>query len=204
MRKSLLDRYVSFPPTNVVLIASVSSSLVRFLPLLLLASLITACNPSGPDASRTGGTYTDTLSRHEDGSPKTVSVLRGDSVIERRTYRPSGRVSKVVRGDSVQTYLDLHNPDSAAVLKDYLQGRWRNLSADTSRKGASAYYVFDSDRLTFQNPSRTALESLTVTYEDNRRLVTKKGMAVRPEISSFDTVRVTGYLLVRSPPADSL
>lgn len=146
----------------------------------------------------------DTLSRYADGSPKRVSVLREDSVTERRTYRQTGRLSKIVRGDSIQTYFDLHDPDSADVLRDYLHGRWRNLSADTSREQASVFYVFSPDRLVFENASRAPLESLDVTYENNRRLVTDRGLSVRPEIASFDTMRVTGYLLVRTAPPDSL
>jgi hypothetical protein len=104
----------------------------------------------------------------------------------------------------VQTYFDLHDPDSAAVLQDYLQGRWRNLSADTSRDQESAFYIFDNDQLTFENPSRSPLESVGIEYEADRTLTTEEGMSVRADIASFDTVRVTGYTLVRLPPPDSL
>lgn len=177
---------------------------MRYLLPLALALLLGGCDPSSRDASTSTPSRVDTLSRHSDGSPERVSILRGDSVIERRTYRPSGLLSKRVVGDSVQTYFDLHDPDSAAVLQDYLRGRWRNLSADTTRDQASVFYVFDPDRLVFENASRVPLESLDVTYEDDRRLVTDRGMSVRPDIASFDTMRVTGYLLVRTSPSDSL
>lgn len=146
----------------------------------------------------------DTLARHPNGTPETVAVQRGDSVVERRKYRRTGRLRRVATADSVRTYFDLHDPDSAATLQDYLLGRWRNLTADTSREQSSAFYIFDSDRLIFENPSRTPLESLRVEYQDNQTLVTEDGLSVRPQIASFDTVRVTGYTLVRLSPADSL
>jgi hypothetical protein len=145
----------------------------------------------------------DTLSQYRDGSPKKVVLQKGDSILERRTYRHTGMLREVTRAGSTQTYFDLHDPDSAAILKDYLQGRWRNLSADTSREQSSAYYIFESDRLTFENPDRAPLESLRVSYKDERSLLTGEGMSVRPEITSFDTVQVTGYTLVRLP-SDSL
>lgn len=173
---------------------------------ILLAALLLlgACTRrASKDASDTGR-RTDTLARYEDGTPKVVTVSRNDSVLERRTYRPTGRLAKIVAGDSVQTYLDLHEPDSAAVLRDYLQGRWRNLSADTTNAQSSAYYVFGPDELTFENPSRIPLESLDLTYKDGRTLVTGKGMTVQAAIAAFDTVRVTGYTLVRIPATDSL
>ncbi len=175
----------------------------RFLPLLTIVLLV-GCSPSSQDASVEPEIQTDTLSQYDDGSPNVVTLSRDDSVLERRTYRRTGRLSSVESGDSVQTYFDLHDPDSAAVLRDYLQGRWRNLSADTARNQASAYYVFEADRLTFENPSRTPLESLDVTYKNDRTLVTGDGMRVQAEITSFDTVRVTGYTLIRRPAPDSL
>lgn len=131
-------------------------------------------------------------------------MQRGDSVIERRTYRSTGTLLKVATADSVRTYFDIHDPDSAAILRDYLQGRWRNLSADTSRTQSSAFYVFQGDELTFENPARASLESIEVSYENDRRLVTEEGMSVQAKISSFDTVQVTGYTLVRLAPPDSL
>lgn len=177
---------------------------MRLSAALLLSVLVLGACTRSPTDSSPSERHTDTLAHYGDGTPRVVTVARGDSVLERRTYRPTGRLSTVTRGDSVQTYFDLHEPDSAAVLKDYLQGRWRNLSADTSRAQSSVFYVFDAGRLTFENPSRKPLESLPLTYEDNRTLVTGDGMTVQTEITSFDTIRVTGYTLVRLPPADSL
>ena len=172
--------------------------------LLVGVLLLGACTRRASEEASVTGRQTDTLARYEDGTPQVVTVSRNDSVLERRTYRFTGRLSKVEVGDSIQTYLDLHEPDSAAVLQDYLRGRWRNLSADTSNAQSSAFYVFAPDKLTFENPSRTPLESLDLTYEDDRTLVTGKGMRVQADIASFDTVRVTGYTLVRTPPSDSL
>ena len=177
---------------------------MRFLLPLTLGLLLVACGPSGRDTSPTPQIRADTLSRYSDGTPREVALQRGDSVIERRTYRPTGLLQTVVTSDSVRTYFDLHNPDSAAILKDYLQGRWRNLSADTTRPQSSAFYVFRDDELTFESPSRTPLESLSVSFEEGRRLVTEEGMSVRADISSFDTVQVTGYTLIRLPSSDSL
>lgn len=172
--------------------------------LLALSLLLAACSGSTRDSSRPQQTRVDTLSRYADGTPQNVTVRRGDSVVERRSYRPTGRLQTVTTPDSVRTYFDLHNPDSAAVLKDYLQGRWRNLSADSARPRSSVFYVFQDDRLTFKASDRTALESLQVAYKDHRRLVTNEGMSVRARIADFDTVRVTGYTLVRLAPPDSL
>jgi hypothetical protein len=180
---------------------------VRAVRLLLLGALLLglgACTRrASQDASETAR-RTDTLAQYDDGTPQVVAVTRSDSVLERRTYRPTGRLSKIEAGDSVRTYLDLHDPDSAAVLRDYLRGRWRNLSADTSNAQSSAYYVFTPDELTFENPSRISLESLKLSYKNDRTLVTDDGMTVQANIASFDTVRVTGYTLVRLPATDSL
>lgn len=176
---------------------------VRYLLPLLLGLLFGACTSTNRDAPPPDQKYLDTLSRHQNGTPERVALQRGDSTLERRTYRHTGTLQKIVRDDSVQTYFDLHDPDSATILKDYLQGPWRNLSADTSRDQSSAFYVFEDDLLTFQNPARTPLESLRVEYQDERTLRTNAGMAVEADIASFDTVRVTGYTLVRLPP-DSL
>lgn len=145
----------------------------------------------------------DTLSRHGNGTPEVVVISQEDSVLERRTYRSTGMLQEVAAGDSVRTYFDLHDPDSAAVLQDYLQGRWQNLSAERSDENASVYYAFTPDRLTFENASRDTLESLTVEYKDDRTLTTEGGMSVTPEITSFDTVRVTGFTLVREAPPDA-
>jgi hypothetical protein len=170
---------------------------------LTVVLFFVGCSSPSQDASVESEIQRDTLSQYADGSPKVVTLSRRDSVFERRTYRRTGRLSTLESGDSVQTYFDLHDPDSAAVLRDYLQGRWQNLSADTSRDQTSAFYVFEADRLTFENPSRRPLESLDVTYENDRTVVTENGMRVQAEITSFDTVRVTGYTLVRRPASDS-
>ena len=176
---------------------------MRYVLPLLIGVLLGACTSTNRDAPSAQKPLLDTLSRYQDGTPKKVTLQRGDSVVERRTYRPTGTLRRVVRADTVRTYFDLHDPDSAAILKDYLQGRWRNLSADTSGDQSSAFYIFGADRLTFENPARVPLESLRVSYKDGRTLVTNEGMSVRANIASFDTVRVTGYTLVRLPP-DSL
>lgn len=156
------------------------------------------------DALQSSDQRRDTLALYADGTPQQVAVYQGDSIVERRTYRRTGILERVETSDSVQTYLDLHSPDSATVLEDYFQGRWRNLSADTSRERPTAFYVFGRDQLRFEDPSRAPLETLGVQYNDERTLVTEDGMSVRPHIRSFDTVQVTGYTLVRHPPADSL
>jgi hypothetical protein len=177
---------------------------VRVVHILLVGLLLlSACTRRGSKDASDAGRRTDTLAQYENGTPQVVTVSRNDSVLERRTYRPTGRLLKIVSGDSVRTYLDLHEPDSAAVLQDYLQGRWRNLSADTSNAQSSAFYVFATDELTFENPSQIPLESLDLAYKDGRTLVTGNGMRVQADITSFDTVRVTGYTLVRMP-TDSL
>lgn len=169
--------------------------------LAVLSILLTGCtgSPEAPSSER----RQDTLAQFSDGTPRIVVVTRGDSTLKRRTYRPTGRLERVESEDSVQTYFDLYDPDSSAIFKDYLQGRWRNLSADTSRAQASAFYHFDADQLIFESPSRAPLESLSVEYQDRRELVTENGMTVQADITAFDTVRVTGYTLVRLPP-DSL
>ncbi len=176
---------------------------MRYLLPLFLGLLIGACTSTNRDAPSPQQARLDTLSHHQNGTPKNVALQRGDSTLERRTYRHTGTLRKVVRGDSVETYFDLHDPDSATVLKDYLQGPWRNLSADTSRDQSSAFYIFEDDLLTFETPDGAPLESLRVEYEDERTLRTYEGMAYQADIASFDTVRVTGYTLVRLP-SDSL
>ncbi|MFB6248922.1 MAG: hypothetical protein ABEL97_10170 [Salinibacter sp.] len=176
---------------------------MRPLVPLLLVALLGACTSPTPDSSGPPVRRADTLSRFRDGAPRVVAISQGGSVVERRTYRATGTLLRVDAGDSVRGYLDLHDPDSAAILQDFLRGRWRNLSAESSAANASVFYVFGPDRLTFKNAKRTALESLRVEYGDNRTLTTEYGMSVRPTIASFDTVRVTGFTLVRRPPADS-
>jgi hypothetical protein len=93
--------------------------------------------------------------------------------------------------------MDLHDLDSARVLRDYLQGRWRNTSASLSDPEANAYYVFDGQSLTFRTPSGESLETIGVDYGSNRVLHTEDGMPVTANIAGFDTVTVTGYTLVR-------
>lgn len=176
---------------------------MRLAAPLLLALLLGACTSSPQDPSGPPVRRADTLSRFDDGAPRVVAISQGDSVLERRTYRATGTLLRVEAGDSVRGYFDLHDPDSSAILQDYLRGRWRNLSADSSAEGASVFYVFEPERLTFENAARTPLESLHVEYEDGRTLTTEYGMSVQPEIAAFDTVRVTGFTLVRHPPADS-
>lgn len=176
---------------------------MRFLVSLLLCVALAACTPSSKEGDPQR-VRVDTLSQYQNGKPKRVAVQQGDSMIEHRAYRHTGTLHQVATADSTQTYFDLHDPDSAAVLKDYLQGRWQNLSADTSRDETSAFYIFDGDRLHFENPSREPLESLKVTYKNDQTLVTESGLSARIELSSFDTVRVTGYKLVRLPLPDSL
>lgn len=173
------------------------------LSFLIAALVLVSCTGSTHDPTTAPARRADTLSRHADGTPKVVALSRGDSVLERRTYRSTGTLLRITAGDSVRTYFDLHNPDSAAILQDYLQGRWRNLSAEASDQNASVYYAFEPDRLTFENAERDTLESLTVQYEDDRTLTTENGMSVEPDITSFDTVRVTGFTLVREAPPDS-
>lgn len=172
--------------------------------LLLIGLACLGCRADNQDPSTTQGPQTDTLSYYENGAPKQIAVRDGDSLLERRHYRTTGRVEKIETADSVQTYFDLHDPDSAAVLQDYLQGRWRNLAADTSRAQASAFYIFEDEQLTFESPDRTKLESLGIEYQNDRTLITDDGMSVETTIISFDTVHVTGYTLVRTTPSDSL
>lgn len=172
--------------------------------LLLVGLVCLGCRAENQEQSTTEGAQTDTLSYYENGTPKQIAVRQEDSVLERRHYRTTGKIEKIETDDSVRTYFDLHDPDSADVLRDYLQGHWRNLAADTSWAQASAFYIFDDQQLTFESPDRTTLESLGVTYQNDRTLVTDDGMSVEPTIISFDTVHVTGYTLVRTSPSDSL
>jgi len=166
------------------------------LAALFLAVLLSACSPgSSPPAPEPTETV---VSRYPDSTRKVVEVRTpDDSLLERRVYRPTGALRRVLRGDSVARYLELHDPDSARVLKDYLQGQWRNTSVDMSDAEASAYYEFTEESLTFRNPSGRSIETIDVRYNDHRTLVTEDGMPVTADIAHFDTVRVTGYTLVR-------
>lgn len=172
--------------------------------VLLVGFLCLGCRADDQAASTDTGPQTDTLSYYDNGTPEQVTVQQGDSVVERRHYRKTGIVEKIVAGDSVQTYFDLHDPDSATVFQDYLHGHWENLAADTSREQASAFYVFGKNQLTFESQDRRPIESLGIEYKNNRTLVTDDGMSVQATITSFDTVHVTGYTLVRRSPSDSL
>lgn len=176
----------------------------HLLCVLIVGLLCLGCRADDQAASPDAGPQADTLSYYENGTPEQVNVQQGDSVVERRHYRKTGTIGKIVAGDSVQTYFDLHDPDSATVFQDYLHGHWQNLAADTSRKQASAFYVFGEEQLRFESPDRSPIESLGVEYKNNRTLVTDDGMSVQVTITSFDTVHVTGYTLVRSSPSDSL
>jgi hypothetical protein len=172
-----------------------SAALRIFLPLTA-GLLLAACGRSaGPDALEPSESVVE---RYPDSTRKVVEVRAGaDSVVERRFYRPTGALRRVERGDSVAGYMDLHDLDSARVLRDYLQGRWRNTSASLSDPEANAYYVFDGQSLTFRTPSGESLETIGVDYGSNRVLHTEDGMPVTANIAGFDTVTVTGYTLVR-------
>jgi len=165
---------------------------------MLIGVLLTGCGPPPPDGPA-AGLRVDTLSRYADGRPRVVERRRSDSLVERRTFRPTGRLRSVARAGSVRSYLDLHDLDSAAVLRDYLQGRWRNTSVDSSAPNAGTYYLFEGDQLTFARASGAPIETIGIRYSDNRMLETEQGMTVRAEILSFDSVRVTGLTLVRRP-----
>lgn len=168
--------------------------------LLLAAGVLNSCSSPERPKQQNSPSRSDTVSAYANGVPKAVHRYKADTLVERRDYRPTGTLQRVERGDSLQTYLDLHDPDSAAVLKDYLQGRWRKRAVDSSDTTASAYYIFDGGTLTFENPSGTPLETVGVEYEKNRVLVTEEGMSVEATIIAFDTVEVTGYTLVRTNP----
>jgi hypothetical protein len=167
------------------------------LPVLVAALFLPACS-SEPEPAPPATTDT-VVARYSDSTRKVVEVRRtqDDSLIERRYYRQTGALKRVKRGDSVAEYFDLHDPDSARVLQDYMQGRWRNASAAMSDPGASAFYIFEGKSLTFRNPSGEPLETINVEYDNYRRIVTGHGDPFTADIADFDTVRVTGYTLVR-------
>lgn len=171
----------------------------RSVQLLLFVFLIACgCSPTDNPESVPLSTRRDTISTHPNGAPATIHRYRSDSLVERQYYRSTGTLHRLERGDSTQTYLELHEIDSAAVLRDYLQGRWRNLSADSSTTKTSAYYIFDGETLTFETPSGAPLERMNVEYQKDRTLITEEGMSVVATIIDFDTVEVTGYTLVRT------
>jgi len=165
--------------------------------LVVVAGLVlTACGrQTAPDASQTTASIVE---RYPDSTRKIVELRTGDdSLLERRFYRWTGSLRRVEHGDSVARYMDLHDLDSSRVLKDYLQGRWRNTSASLSNPESNAYYEFDGRSLTFRTPTGESLETIGVKYGANRVLRTEDGMPVTAEVAGFDTVTVTGYTLVR-------
>lgn len=73
---------------------------------------------------------------------------------------------------------------------------------DSSSPDASTYYIFyifEDDQLTFARTSGSPIEAIQIRYRDDQTLETGDGMMVRPAILSFDSVRVTGFTLVRRP-----
>jgi hypothetical protein len=134
---------------------------------------------------------------YPDSSRKVVEKVQGDSVVAVERYRPTGSVMRIERGDSVQTYLDIHPADSAYVLKDFLLGRWRSIGIDTTDPSNSLTYIFRDGSLTFLNPQGKVNEQIGVRYDSLRTLYTEAGTPFTTEIVDFDTVRVSGYTLVR-------
>ena len=134
---------------------------------------------------------------YPDSSRKVVEKVQGDSVVAVERYRPTGSVMRIERGDSVQTYLDIHPADSAYVLKDFLLGRWRSVGIDTTDESNSLTYIFRDGSLTFLNPKGEINEQIGIRYDSLRTLYTEAGTPFTTEIVDFDTVRVSGYTLVR-------
>jgi hypothetical protein len=160
----------------------------------LLVVLLPGCIEEQPEATER------VTEVYPDSTPRVVEVVEGDSVVETRHFRTTGSLLRLERGDSVATYLDIHPVDSAYVLQDFLQGRWRSVGIDTTDSTASETYVFDENSLTFINPFGDPHESIGVRYDSLRTLYTESGTPVTAEIVAFDTVRVTGYTLVRQDP----
>lgn len=173
----------------------------RSAALLVLGVSLLGCE-SSPPTPPPRAVQADTVARHPGGAPQIVERRRNDSLVERRWLRPSGMVRRVTRGDSIADYFDLHAIDSSAVLRDYMQGRWRNTSADLSNRGSSAFYTFSGDTLTFTNPEGRRLETIRIDFKPDRLMVTEDGIPAPAEVTHFDTVRVTGYTLVRENPVD--
>jgi len=169
--------------------------MTRFFLPLLITLLLVGCG--GSESVPAEETREIVVARYADSTRRVVNVMQGDSVVERRQYRPTGSVLRIERGDSVLTYFDIHDPDSSFVLADFMQGRWRNVSVDTTDPDASASYVFGKDSLTFRSPSDEPIETISIEYENFQTLRTGDGMPVSTEIVGFDTIRVTGYTLVR-------
>lgn len=134
---------------------------------------------------------------YPDSSRKVVEKVRGDSVVAIERYRRTGSVMQIERGDSVQTYLDIYPADSAYVLKDFLLGRWRSIGIDTTDASNSLTYIFRDGSLTFLNPKGEINEQIGIRYDSLRTLYTEAGTPFTTEIVDFDTVRVSGYTLVR-------
>ncbi|WP_143815276.1 hypothetical protein [Longibacter salinarum] len=159
-----------------------------------LVLVLSGCGKEGPKTTER------VVEVYPDSTPRTVEVLQGDSVIETRHFRTTGSLMRIERGDSVATYLDIHSLDSAYVLQDFLQGRWRSIGIDTTDSAASETYVFDKNSLTFINPFGEQHESIGIQYDSLRTLYTESGTPVTAEIVDVDTVQVTGYTLVREEP----
>lgn len=134
---------------------------------------------------------------YPDSSRKVVERVQGDSVVAVERYRPTGSIMQVERGDSIQTYLDIHPVDSARVLQDFLKGRWRSIGIDTTDAANSETYIFRDASLTFLNPFGEVNEEIGIRYDSLRTLYTERGTPFTTEVVSFDTVRVSGYTLVR-------
>ncbi len=167
---------------------------IRLFAIALTASLLllwTGCSTEEPEITER---VTDVYS---DSSRKVVEKIQGDSVIAIERYRPTGSVMRIERGDSVQTYLDIHPADSAYVLKDFLLGRWRSIGIDTTDASNSLTYIFRDGSLTFLNPQGEVNEQIGIRYDSLRTLYTEAGTPFTTEIVDFDTVRVSGYTLVR-------
>ena len=167
---------------------------IRLFAIALTASLLllwTGCSTEEPEITER---VTDV---YPDSSRKVVEKIQGDSVIAIERYRPTGSVIRIERGDSVQTYLDIHPADSAYVLKDFLLGRWRSIGIDTTDASNSLTYIFRDGSLTFLNPQGEVNEQIGIRYDSLRTLYTEAGTPFTTEIVDFDTVRVSGYTLVR-------
>jgi hypothetical protein len=134
---------------------------------------------------------------YPDSTRKVVENVQGDSVVAVERYRPTGSVMRIERGDSVRTYLDIHPADSAYVLKDFLLGRWRSIGIDTTDASNSLTYIFRDGSLTFLNPQGEVNEHIGIRYDSLRTLYTEAGTPFTTEIVDFDTVRISGYTLVR-------
>jgi len=166
--------------------------------LLLVSLLMTAGMIASGCGSQTETTRTERIvDRYNDSARRVVEIVRADTVVETRRYRRTGSLLQIERADSTADYLEIHSIDSAYVLKDYMLGRWTNVDADADDPNASATYIFGPNELTFRNPDGEVIESIGIEYDDLRTLYTADGMPVTAEIAGFDTVRVTGFTLVR-------